>query len=151
MIFLIGGYNEKESYGRIFQLAIPTMPDPVEQNIKQFGMVWGGQKEFTQRLIHGFDPKLPSILQRKFNLSDDKKNDLVKELQSNLSIPIPYQFLPLQDCVDLSIYIIKTTIELQKFFVGIRGVGGDIDVATITKTDGFKAIQQKTILGENKR
>jgi len=30
----------------------------------------------------------------------------------------------------------------------VRGVGGPIDVATITKTAGFTAIQEKSILGE---
>jgi hypothetical protein len=30
----------------------------------------------------------------------------------------------------------------------VRGVGGAIDVATITRTDGFRAIQEKQILGD---
>ncbi len=38
--------------------------------------------------------------------------------------------------------------QLQRFLVDIRGVGGDIDVATITRTEGFRAIQQKEIVGE---
>lgn len=39
----------------------------------------------------------------------------------DLGLPIPYQFLPLQDCVDLAILLIRTTAELQKFLVDIRG------------------------------
>ena len=65
-----------------------------------------------------------------------------------LGMPIPYQFLPLQDSVDLAIFLIKTTATLQGFSAGVRGVGGAIDVATITRTEGFRAIQEKEIVGE---
>jgi len=56
--------------------------------------------------------------------------------------------LPLQDCVDLSIFVVRTTITMQKWLVGVRGVGGAVDVATITRTEGFRAVQVKTITGE---
>jgi hypothetical protein len=62
---------------------------------------------------------------------------------------IPWQLLPLQDCVDVAILAVKTTAELQKFVTDIRGVGGPIDVAVITKIDGFRDIQSKSLRGEH--
>jgi len=56
--------------------------------------------------------------------------------------------LPLQDSIDLAIFLVRATITLQKWQIGIRGVGGAIDVATITQTDGFRSVQQKQIRGE---
>ena len=44
--------------------------------------------------------------------------------------------------------MVRTTIAIQTFLVGIRGVGGSIDVATITRTDGLKPIQLKKVIGE---
>lgn len=61
---------------------------------------------------------------------------------------IPWQLLPLQDCVDVAILAVKTTAEIQKFVTDIRGVGGPIDVAVITKTDGFRYLQSKSLRGE---
>ena len=150
LIFLIGGYDESAPYGRVFQVVIPYDPNPVEMNSNpgEFGVTWGGQLEFATRLIQGFDPKLPIILQNELKLTPDQSANLNKILAKTLTLPIPYQFLPLQDCVDLSIFLIKTTIELQKWSIGIRGVGGAIDVATITRTEGFKEIQKKTIRGD---
>jgi hypothetical protein len=81
-------------------------------------------------------------------LTDAQKQELDQFLGPIFNLPIPYQFLPLQDCVDLSIFLIRTTIELQKWMVGIRGVGGVIDVATITRTDGFQFVQRKAIKGD---
>lgn len=107
----------------------------------------GGQLEYTTRLIKGFDPQLPSMVQGFLKLTDDQRSTLEKHLEGMLSSPIPYQFLPLQDCVDLSIFLIRTTMEIQNWMVGVRGVGGAIDVATITRTEGFKPVQRKTIAG----
>jgi 20S proteasome alpha/beta subunit len=62
--------------------------------------------------------------------------------------PIPYQLLPLQDCIDVAILAVRTTAELQKFVTDIRGVGGPIDVAVITKIEGFRYVQSKSLHGE---
>jgi hypothetical protein len=62
--------------------------------------------------------------------------------------PIPWQLLPLQDCIDVAILAVKTTAELQRFVTDIRGVGGPVDVAIITKDDGFRYIQSKSLHGE---
>lgn len=37
---------------------------------------------------------------------------------------------------------------IQTWQIGIRGVGGAIDLATITRTDGYKPVQQKKVKGE---
>ena len=61
---------------------------------------------------------------------------------------IPYTFLPLQDCIDLAILFIRTNIEAQRLAADERGCGGPIDIATITRLDGFTFVQEKTIKGE---
>ena len=111
-------------------------------------MVWGGQREFTDRIIQGFDDQLPTIAKEFLNLPDGREVELRDHLKTRLTASIPFAFLPLQDCVDLSIVLIRTTIVIQNWIIGVRGVGGAIDVATITRTKGFEPIQQKTILGE---
>jgi hypothetical protein len=150
LIFLIGGYDEGAAYGRVFQLNIPYVPVPKEESAGQgvFGITWGGQNEILHRILSGFDPILMLAVKDKLKLSDEQTQELVHFLRPNFNLPIPYQFLPLQDCVDLSIFLIRTTIELQKWMIGIRGVGGVIDVATITRTEGFQYVQRKTIKGD---
>ncbi len=148
MFFLIGGYDEGEPYGRVFEVKIPNEPAPKEHNAGTFGIIWGGQKEFTERLLNGFDGRLVELTQQFLTLSDTQRDGLVNHLRMNMAVGIPYQFLPLQDCVNLAIFMIRTTITLQTWLVGVRGVGGFIDLATITRTDGFKYIQQKVITGE---
>lgn len=149
MVFLVAGYDDPAAaYGRIFEVFIPSRPAPNELLAGQFGAAWGGQREYTDRILQGFDPQLPRLAQAMLNLPDDRTSQLETDLKNRLTIPIPWQFLPLQDCVDLCIFLVRATVTLQKWMVSIRGVGGAIDVATITRTEGFKPIQEKQITGE---
>lgn len=61
---------------------------------------------------------------------------------------IPLAAMPLQDCVDLAIFFIRTTITAQRLTLGISGCGGPIDVAIITRREGLRFIQRKQIVGE---
>jgi hypothetical protein len=150
MIFLVGGYDSGAAYGRVFEVNIPHMPKPVELNsgVGNFGAIWGGQRAFADRLIQGFDSGVPAAICDFLKLPAERQRDIEGFLKHHFSVRVPYQFLPLQDCVDLSIFLIRSTISLQTWLVDIRGVGGHIDVATITKTEGFVSVQQKSIRGE---
>jgi len=151
MIFLVGGYDEGAAYGRLFQAVVPSAPVPIEQQSGQnFGAIWGGQKAHADRLVQGFDDGTLRTIKSHLKLSDPQIEDLRQALRRENGLPLPYPFLPLQDCVDLCILLIKTTINMQRFIVDVRGVGGPIDVATVTRTDGFCPVQQKEISGERR-
>jgi hypothetical protein len=149
IVFFIGGIDPDAPYGRVFEIHIPSAPKPKEwfPNPNDFGAIWGGQREFVDRLVQGFDGRTLDIIKSEVNLTPDVENRLLARLQE-LTVAIPYQFLPLQDSIDLAIFLIRTTITLQTWQIGVRGVGGAIDVATITRTGGFQAVQQKAIRGE---
>ena len=149
LAFLIGGYDVNEPYGRVYEVFIPSKPKPYERHPgDEFGVTWGGQREYVDRLIRGFDDSLPAKVQHSYKQSGEQNRRLFQEIAQSSQLPIPFQFLPLQDCVDLTIFLIRTTITLQKWLVSPRGVGGAIDVATITRTEGYCTVQQKRITGE---
>jgi hypothetical protein len=150
MVFLVGGYDEGAPYGKVFDIYIPSRPTPFEwhSGLGQFGLVWGGQREYADRLLQGFDDRLPEIAKGFLSLDDQKREELRLHLKAQLQAPVPFAFLPLQDCVDFAIFLIRTTITMQHWLLGLRGVGGAIDVAVITQTDGFTNIQRKKITGE---
>jgi len=149
MIFVVGGYNENEHFGRVFIIEIPFKPEPVEQNPgpNTFGITWGGQKDIVDRLMSGCDYRLSKLIIDSLGLNPTQIELLNQVLQS-VQLPIPINLLPLQDCVDLAIFFIRTTINAQNLIINLRGVGGPIDVATITRREGFKFVQRKEIIGE---
>ncbi|HPJ13430.1 MAG: hypothetical protein PHR63_04235 [Methanoregulaceae archaeon] len=152
MVFFVGGYDKGATYGKVFDIYIPSRPKPFEWHSApgQYGLVWGGQREYADRLIHGFDGRLPEIIKNFLKLDNKKRDELSKHLHHQLQAPVPFAFLPLQDCVDLAIFLINTTIVMQHWIVGVRGVGGAIDVAVITQAKGFEVIQRKQLRGEEK-
>ncbi|PKB71684.1 MAG: hypothetical protein BZY87_04220 [SAR202 cluster bacterium Io17-Chloro-G6] len=146
MTFVVGGIDEGEAYGKTFLFTIPFEPKPVEQSKDEFGITWGGQVEYATRLIYGHDPKLLSAIENSLNL-DSTALALVQEAIRPFRMPVPYSILPLQDCIDYATFLIDLTTKAQSLGIGLRGVGGPIDVVTITRTEGLRFIQQKALHG----
>ena len=111
-------------------------------------MTWGGQLQIVTRLIYGYDPGLTEIMRQKLNLDGSQLAQAFAEICPQLEFTITYQVLPLQDCIDLATFMVRTTIIAQGLAISIRGVGGPIEVATITRTQGFEYVQRKMIHGE---
>ena len=149
MTFVVGGFNDGEPYGRVYLIEIPNAPSPIERNPQpnEFGITWGGQREFVDRLLRGYGPRLPELIKNALHLDPTQMSELENALKP-LQMSTPVQMLALQDCVNLAIFFIRTTIEGQDLSVGVRGVGGEIDVATITRREGIQFVQRKKLVGE---
>jgi hypothetical protein len=146
MTFVVAGFDEGEPYGNVYQFDIPRHPQLVAQHVNGFGLTWGGQREIVDRLLQGFDERLLSIVKETLGLQQNQTDLLSRALRDKLLLRVPIQAMALQDCVDLAVFFINTTILGQSLTVGIRGVGGPVDVATITRRDGLKSIQKKDIV-----
>ena len=125
MTFIVGGFDSEAPYGEVFLFNIPSSPEPAPRNEgTNFGMTWGGQLEIASRLIHGYDPTLPQLIQTGLEIPREKASEFLQSVGAKLEYRIPYDVLPLQDCVDLAAFLIRTTITAQKFAIAVRGVGG---------------------------
>lgn len=146
MTFVVAGFDHGDAYGRVFSIDIPQRPKPVEQTKDgEFGITWGGQREYVDRIIQGYDHRLINLLKSKDLLSSELDESLLA-----LQMPIPLDAMALQDCVDLALFFVRTTINAQNLSFGIRGCGGEIDVAVITRGEPLQFIQKKQITGERK-
>src|SRR5207245_10509217 len=126
MHFVVGGYDENKAYGSMFDLNIPKKATPEELAQNDFGIHLGGQGEPTIRLMQGYDPRVLAIAQQVCNLTPQQMNAFQAALVP-LMLSVPYGILPLQDCIDMAVFLIHTTVSAKKLSVGIRGVGGVID------------------------
>src|SRR5436309_1469243 len=117
---------------------IPASFDSASKLLKVAGHDYAGIVTYGQAASCQTAPRTTEVAKSTLNLDDDQVAQLSDALRSSLSLPIPYQFLPLQDCVDLSMFLVRMTAAIQTWTVAVRGVGGAIDVATVTRTDGFR-------------
>ena len=148
MTFVVAGFNIDKIYGKVYQVDIPRAPKPVERNEdNQFGITFGGQHDIVSRIMMGYDIRLPDTLKKNLNMSPEqtkKFNELIKQFQ----LAIPLHVLALQDGIDLACFFIRTTMDAQKLSIGVRGVGGNIDIAVIKRNKELKFIQRKQEHGE---
>jgi hypothetical protein len=147
MTFLVGGYDEGAAYGSVFLFGVPSAPEPQPRNcgVNEFGMTWGGQLEVASRLVQGYDPQLMPFLQERLGLDEATLDEIRQSLAPRLEFQVPWPVLPLQDCVDLAVFLVRVTADYQRFSVGVRGVGGPTDVAVITRTKGVQSVKTKTL------
>jgi hypothetical protein len=145
MVFLVAGFDDGSPHGKVFEVSVPNDPKPREQIPNEFGLTWGGQTYFAERLLTGVAPMVSELAQADLDLTQQEATDLVSAWRQQLHLPIPFALLPLQDCVDLATFIVEMTAAVMTWTIGIQGVGGDVDVATITPGGEFEFVQHKTI------
>lgn len=123
--FQVAGYDEKDvEIGKTFLIKIGRKVTIEPKHVKGYGCTWGGQGEVVGKLWK-VDPSIP------------------------IAKPA-YALMTLQDAIDYAIFLIRTTIDYQRFATMVPTVGGDIDVAIITHHGGFEWIQQKEYQGEKR-
>jgi len=81
-------------------------------------------------------------------IDNPKQMDELRETVSALELSVPREAMALQDCIDLAIFGIRSTISAQALSLEVRGCGGAIDVAVITRRDGLCFIQRKALVGD---
>ncbi len=148
MTFVVAGFNPDDVYGQVHLIEIPSSPSPAERSaVGEFGITFGGQNDVMNKVLTGYDARLPGELTKGLKLTGEQI-ETMKGILNRFQSAIPLQALALQDCVDLAISFIRTTMEVQRFTIGIRGVGGATDVAIITRNKDLKFVQRKEIHGD---
>jgi hypothetical protein len=64
---------------------------------------------------------------------------LIGRLQASMA----FAPMPIQDAIDLARFLVYSTIMYSRFLPGPQVVGGPIEIAAITKHEGFKWISRK--------
>jgi hypothetical protein len=68
---------------------------------------------------------------------------LMAQIKAGFDIPLYTNPMPIQDAIDLAVFLTQTAIGFSRFRAGSPTVGGPIETAAITKHDGFKWIRHK--------
>ncbi|MGB7593905.1 MAG: hypothetical protein WBO19_21970 [Terriglobia bacterium] len=151
-IFL-GGYSTGGKLGEGWSIDIkqgkgskPKLMRPPDQP----GITWGGMSEVLQRIILGFSPLIFQVLsevsgtQGKPQTSPQELfNQLNALLVSKMQAPLVFAPMPIQDAIDLGRFLVYAAIMYSRFLPGAQVVGGPIEIAAITKHEGFKWISRK--------
>lgn len=143
--FIVAGYSKGAEFAEEwkFEIINGTLIRP--ENIRkkeEVGMMWNGEPEAISRLCLGFSPSFERVL-NELKLSDELIARILTKARDSLTIPFVIAPMPIKDAIDLAEYLVNTTINYSKFSPGAPTVGGPVDIAAITKHEGFKWIKRK--------
>ncbi|RYH27464.1 MAG: hypothetical protein EON54_23685 [Alcaligenaceae bacterium] len=139
------GYGTADSLPQGWQFTVrdgPVTPPQQFYEESHYGPRWAGDGEALDRLVLGF--------------SDSVLDGLVAEGLDPANIPVvqaammdrSYRTLflaamPIQDAIELARYLAETAAKFSHFSLLAPTIGGPIEIATITKHEGFKWVARK--------
>jgi len=141
------GYSAGRPLAEVWEVSMAGRNCPPPQRIMDetsFGVMWDGQYEALNRLILGLGFDIADAMKRHGVAPQDAarlQEELVRDLYATLSVPA----MPIQDAIDLARFLIETTIGFVRFAVFLpKSVGGAVEIAAITKHEGFRWVQRKS-------
>jgi hypothetical protein len=143
----VAGYSSGAAGAEMWQIVVDEtgacpppqrLVSPTDSGIIGF---WG-QPEALRRLIFGFGSDLPDAL---VSIGLDPKDvpAAIAAIRPQLEVSLAVPAMPIQDAIDLAEYLVHLTIMYSRFAPGPETVGGPIEVAVITKHEGFKWVSRK--------
>jgi hypothetical protein len=144
--FIVAGYSARAQLADEFQIDIqdgkcngPRLLRKREES----GMTWAGEPEAVNRLVTGVGSAMPNILKQNFGVPEEEVNQALAIIHQTMQVPMILPAMPLQDAIDLADFMVDLTIKFARFRVGAPTVGGPIEIAAISKQEGFRWVQRK--------
>src|SRR5262249_36999763 len=155
---LLGGYSTGKSSGEVWAINLHQgrAQSPTRLRAEnEAGLNWGGSSEVLQRIIIGYSPGIFEVLAQVNSsttgqvTAEQLFSELNPLLMAKLQAPVVFAPMPIQDAIDLAEFLVSAAIAYSRFIPGAQIVGGPIEIAAITKHEGFKWIRRKHYYSEN--
>lgn len=138
------GYSAGRPLAEVWEVNLmgETCPPPhCIQSENQFGLRWDGEYEALDRLVFGLGTRFNDYAV-KHGLSLEQAVELREKIVPELYELLFVEAMPIEDAIDLARYLAETTIGFIRFSVlRPKTVGGPIEIAAITKHEGFQWVQ----------
>jgi hypothetical protein len=146
LLLRICGYSSRRPLPEVWQVAFNEgkhLEPTCVQSENNIGPRWDGEMEALDRMILGLGAVSPEVV-ASIGMMDEQVREvsqkLIPHLYENLILPAA----PIQDAIDLARFMVETTKGFIRFSIKrAKTVGGAVEIAAITKHEGFKWVQRK--------
>ncbi len=143
--FFVGGYGAGSDIAEVWKIVI--LNGDCAGPVLQMGgtdafVLWAGQPEALNRLILGYSQFMPSALLRA-GVEPDKLAELIDSVRAETITPLAESPMPTGDAIALAYFLVDVTKNYVHFLRGADTVGGETDLATVTRHEGFRWISRK--------
>lgn len=147
--FVVAGYTPGQQMAEEYRIDIGedgqcVGPTPLRQ-MNESGLTWSGMAEPISRIVLGFSPSLGMVLEKALGVPPQQVGPALAIIQANLQQTgfLVHPAMPLQDAIDLAEFLVYAATQYHRFAPGAPGVGGPIEIAAISKHEGFKWVKRK--------
>lgn len=142
--FLVAGYSgfEEQAEAWLVVLADPAQRPTPQLAAPQDIAGWAAyaQPAATQRLFNGYDQQVVAAITSLVPPSEHPA--LVAALESAHRQPV-FESMPFQDAINLAKFLVDVTIGYTRYLLGPDTVGGQVELAGISRHEGFKWVMRK--------
>jgi hypothetical protein len=142
--FFIGGYSAGSQHPEGFVIWTDgiTCEGPTQVLGQESGAIWWGQPEAISRLLLGFSANMETALIN-LGVKAEDAPAYVEQLKAQTAIHMIPAPMPIQDAIEMADFLVDATIKYTRFSPGHDTVGGPIEIAAITRHEGFRWVKRK--------
>lgn len=143
--FVVGGFSGAEQSPEMWQVMISESGvDKVEQVLApgEAGIVHQGMTDAITRLMDGAGQELGSALES-LGVQPGQGEGIADQIRGQLSMTWAWPGMPLGETIDMARFLVDTQINFIRFMPGDAIVGGPVEVAALTKHEGFRWVERK--------
>ncbi|KQW48913.1 hypothetical protein ASC77_09340 [Nocardioides sp. Root1257] len=142
--FIVGGFSATERRPEMWQVNVSESGDTIECVVAPGdpGIVTQGMTDAITRLVDGAGLGLGAALE-KMGVPAGSGDAAAEQLRDQLRMAWAWPGMPLGETIDMARFLVETQINFVRFMPGDAMVGGPVEVAALTKHEGFKWVQRK--------
>jgi len=143
--FWVGGYGSESDHAEVWAITIENgiCPAPTQAlDGPTCGWQCSGQPEALNRLVLGYSQRLPDLLAAA-GVDANAAQQALAALGNDPGSQLVEASMPTQDAINLTDFLVETVKGYVRFLPGPDTVGGDTDMAVVTKHEHFKWIKRK--------
>lgn len=147
MGLIVAGYSAGSAVADEYKIDIeingactgPTRLRPKDQG----GVFWAGEPEAVSRILMGYSPALPGLLATAMGRPEAEVTATLQGLVGKLAAQLINDAMPIKDAIDVAEFFVETTSKYSRYTPGAATVGGPVEIAAITKHEGFRWVKRK--------
>lgn len=142
--FLAGGFSAGSDSPEMWQVMLQNSGNITQRvlPVGETGIAHQGMTDAITRLMDSAGQGLGEALER-HGVPAGSGEAAAESLRSDLSITWAWPGMPLGEIIDVAKFLVDTQIQFTRFMPGDAIVGGPVEVAALTKHDGFRWVQRK--------
>jgi hypothetical protein len=144
--FIVAGYSPDQPMADEFQIDIKQGQCVGPRKLReqhQSGVTWAGDTEALNRMVNGCSQLFLAQLSQQFHIEIPVLQNATASFQQQTPVQFVLPQMPLQDAIDVAEFFVEMTIKFHHHKIGPPTVGGPIELAAISKHEGFRWVRRK--------